>query len=280
MRSLLPLIALLVLLSPICSSECEAVERTAYLFRADDRTLVSVPVPAPDSGVVFPTIIENFDWSPTGSTLTPDGRILTMNPDTDELVAVTPTTGAVEILSVLSVDISPYADLFLGIDGSLMGFFQGEIHHIDPDTGTTTLQATVDEDIEVITLHEGQYYGWGGFRFWKIDPQTFEVTLVVEYPPAWGTGMHGWGLTSVGGELWTGISIFGMPPVFDTFIDTMDPFTGQGVSYVRLLGDEIFTALEVVEQPGPAAVPTLQRVGLLIFILTLMIVGVLGLWRM
>jgi hypothetical protein len=116
MRSVIPLIALFVLLSLACSSECEAVERTAYLFRADDRALVSVPLPAPDSGVVFPTIIGNFDWWPTGSTLLPDGRILTMNPDTDELVAVTPTTGGVEGDPILAC---PFSDFHLTIASEL-----------------------------------------------------------------------------------------------------------------------------------------------------------------
>ena len=45
-----------------------------------------------------PTVIGGFSVETAGSTLQPDGRILTINADTDELVAVTPTNGEVEVL--------------------------------------------------------------------------------------------------------------------------------------------------------------------------------------
>ncbi len=51
--------------------------------------------------------------------MSPDGRILTMNAGTDELVAVTLATGEFETLSVLDTDVSPDGnDLFWGVDGS------------------------------------------------------------------------------------------------------------------------------------------------------------------
>jgi len=268
----------MLLLALVIPTDCEAVERTAYLFRHDDQSLVSVPLPVPDSGPVIPTIIESFGWTPVGSTLHPDGRILTMNADTDELVVVTPATGEIEVLCTLSVDIQSGNDLFRGIDGSLMGVFQGEFHRIDSDSGMTIYQAPVDEWIEVITTHEGQYLAWGGYRFWRVDPQTFEMTLVFEIPLTPGGGHHPWGLTSVGGNLWTGISVSGMPPVFDTRIFTLDPFTGQYgeyVEYVQLVGDEMYTAIEVIEQPSPSAIPVLQPIGLVLLVLSFMVVGVL-----
>ena len=285
MRFALSVVAFLVLASFAYPSDCVAVERTAYLFRADDRSLVSVPLPAPNSGLFAPTIIASFDWAPIGSALHPDGRILTMNSVTDELVAVTPATGEVEVLSVLSEDIPHSADLFWGIDGSLMCMFrvptQTEFHRIDPATGAMTLQGTDGESFKVVASHEGRYYGWDGMQFWDIDPQTFDVTLIVEIPQSPYFSHIAWGLTSIAGDLWTGITYSGV--VFsDSYVYTMDPFAGQSigwVEFVELVGDETFTALEVIEQPSPAEVSTLQPIGFLALILALVVAGVLVLWR-
>lgn len=72
--------------------------------------------------------------------------------------------------------------------------------------------------------------------------------------------------------MWGGIS---------STIDLVDPISGESDFYIFLpeFTNARPSALEVIEQPSPAEIPVLQPIGLALFVLSLMAVGVLFLLR-
>jgi len=283
MRFALTVLTLISLLALVCPSDCESLERTAYLFRLDDTTYLSVPLAGPGSGYLEPTIINDFDWSPVGSTMSPDGRILTMNAGTDELVAVTLGTGEVETLSVLDADVYPYeSDLFWGVDGSL--FFHSsnsgdtDFFTVDSSSGLMTLRGTSTEAFDTIERHGDQYFGGTHNSFWRIDSQTYEATHIRTYAGTFSSCIL-WGLASVGANLWFGMSCSSSGGPDTTTIGTIDPVSGQLSEYGFLLDvsyTDSYLALEVIEQPSsPAPIPTLLPIGQVLLVLSFMVVGAL-----
>ncbi len=284
MRFAPSVVAFLVLASFAYPSDCVAVERTAYVFQYDDDSLISLPLSASGPTFPTPTVIEGFDRWTSGSTLGQDGRIFTLDIVTDELIAVTPATGDVEVLCALSVGVQPGDDLLWGVDGTLVysrqyGTLRG-FHRFDPETCLMTLLGTADAPTETVEHHQSQYYAGGGLEFSRIDPQTFDVTLIRDLQGFEG-GCNVWGLSSVGGNLWRGMTCWGGTGISESFVDLVDPITGWGDLYIRLppFVDTQYLALEVIEQPSPAEVSTLQPIGFLALILALMVAGVLVLWR-
>lgn len=115
---------------------------------------------------------------------------------------------------------------------------------------------------------------------WRIDPQTYDVTLIKDYS---GGYIHYivWGLASVGENLWRGMGYLNGWGGISSTIDLVDPISGESDFYVFL---PEFTnsrphALEVIEQPSPAEIPVLQPIGLLLLVLSFMVAGVLILLR-
>jgi hypothetical protein len=100
-------------------SVAASFERTAYVLQDETETFVSLSFPAYGSGYSQRTPIASFGWTATGSTLLPDGRIVTLNSDADQLVAIMPETGQTEVLCTLSVDVQLGNELFWGVDGRL-----------------------------------------------------------------------------------------------------------------------------------------------------------------
>ena len=286
MRFSLTALVSMLLLALVVPADCEAVERTAYLFRWDDTTYLSVPLPGPGSGYLEPTIINDLDWSPAGSTMSPDGRILTINAGTDELVAMTVGTGDIEPLSVLDTDVRPYDnDLFWGVDGSLFLYTSNtgdtNFFTVDPDSGSISLQGTSSENFDTIEKHGDLYFGGADNSFWRIDPQTYEATIVHTYAGHYSSCLL-WGLTSVGENLWFGMSCSSSGGPETTTIGTIDPLSGQLSEYIFLADFSyvhFYLALEVIEQPGPAEIPILEPIGLLLLVLSFMVAGVLILLR-
>ena len=285
MRSTATALISMLLLALVIPADCESVERTAYVLQWDEDILLSLPIPGPGTGYVTPTVIGGFDLWTVGSARHPDGRILTINIDTDELIAVTPTTGEVEVLCTLGVDEQGFGDLFWGVDGSLMYYRAAgsptSLFRIDPGTCLMTLEATIDgHRFDTIEHHQGQYFAGGSSALWRIDPQTYDVTLIKDYS-VWAANYLVWGLASVGENLWRGMgSTNGWGGISST-IDLVDPISGESDFYIFL---PEFTntwplALEVIEQPSPAAIPVLQPIGLALFVLSLMVTGVLFLLR-
>jgi hypothetical protein len=271
----------MTLLAMVIPADCESVERTAYVLQWDEDILLSLPMPGPGTGYVTPTVIGGFDLSTSGSARHPDGRILTINPNTDELIGVTPATGEVEVLCTLGVDSGVISDLFWGVDGGLR-YYRGagspspELYRIDPYTCSLTLEAAIDGYFDTIEHHQGQYFAGGNSALWRIDPHTFNVTLIKDYSTNFG-GYDVWGLASVGENLWRGMGYLNMWGGISSTIDLVDPISGEGDSYIFL---PEFTnarphALEVIEQPSPAAIPTLLPIGQVLLVLSFLVVGVL-----
>ena len=84
------------------ATESAAIERTAIVFR-ENGEMGAVSLSA--STFVQPSPITIFDWDSAGSTMDNNGRILTMNSSTNELVAIEPSSGRQEILSIIGTDI-------------------------------------------------------------------------------------------------------------------------------------------------------------------------------
>jgi hypothetical protein len=265
-----------------------AFERTAYILNDDTDSLVSVAIPAfpnpPAHG--SPTTIASFGWWPTGSALLPDGRMLTLNADAYQLVAVTPENGELEVLCTMS-QYAPmyYSDLFWGVDGRLRlyrsyGSLAAYVDLLDPETCELTPEAEISGDFESIENHQGQYYATSGGAFFRIDPQTYEGTLIVNN--SWGPWL--WGLASVGPNLWCGVwHSNGQGPGFSD-ITLIDPTTGDRELFVRIFDNSFFgmpyRALQVVEQPGPPSVPAVTPAGILVLVLGLGAAGLAVLrWR-
>ncbi len=229
---------LMSLLASVIPADCEAVERTAYVFQDDEEALVSYPLPGPGTGYVPPTVIGGFDLVTAGSARHPDGRILTINTNTDELVAVTPATGEVEVLCVLGVVSGYRGDLFWGVDGSLMHYrdigSSEDFYRIDPDTCLMTLEATIEgHHFDTIELHQGQYFAGGNSALWRIDPQTYDVTLIKDYSGGYLNYIV-WGLASVGENLWRGMGYPNLMGGISSTIDLVDPISGEGDFYIFL----------------------------------------------
>lgn len=276
--AVLALISFLVLVIP---ANCEAVERTAYVLQWDEDSLLSLPLPGPGTGYVTPTVIGGFDLGTVGSARHPDGRILTINTNTDELVAVTPATGEVEVLCMLGVNAGFQSDLFWGVDGSLMYYsytgLPADLYRIDPDTCSLILEATIDGEFDTIENHQGQYFAGGLSALWKIDPQTYDVTLIKDYSNYF-TRYQVWGLASVGENLWRGMGYPNMWGGISSSIDLIDPISGEGDLYVFLPEFSLARpqSLEVIEQPSsPAPIPTLLPIGQVLLVLSFMAVGAL-----
>ena len=264
--------------------ECSSEDRAAYLFRYDDTALVRVPLVEPPS-FVYPSIVAEYPWTPIGSTRHPDGRILTMNATTDALVAVTPTTGEVETLTILQADVGgPNDDLFWGIDGRLMytTYEQGQtaFYSIDLGTGALTFDGSSSEVFETIEKHDDQYYGGAYASLWRIDPVTYAATLILSTPgyqgPIW------WGLASVDGNLWFGKSGWNSGGINHTTIGTIDPLTGQETFYGgvhNFFYSDQYLALEITRQSSSAPIPVLPPIGLFVFTMSLMAAGALMLMK-
>jgi len=286
MRFALTVLTLMLLLALVIPADCGAVERTAYVFQDDEDFLLSLPIPGPGTGYVTPTVIGGFDLSTVGSARHPDGRILTINPNTDELIAVTPATGEVEILCTSGAISTGFpSDLFWGVDGGLRycrwtGSSSTDLYRIDPGTCSLTLEATIDGFFDTIEHHQGQYFAGGGGALWTIDPQTYEITLIKEYSGGYSHYVV-WGLASVGENLWRGMGYLNGWGGISSTIDLVDPISGESDFYIFLpeFTNARPSALEVIEQPSPAEIPVLQPIGLALFVLSLMAVGVLFLLR-
>jgi hypothetical protein len=280
------LIAMSGAISLCTASVGASLERTAYVLQDEPETFVRVSIPVSGSGYAQRTPISSFDWTPTGSTILPDGRIVTLNSGNDQLVAIMPGTGQTEVLCNLSVDVQPGNELLWGIDGRLR-FYRSdgglaELDLLDPDDCALTMEAAIPGYFTSIESHEGQYYAGGHGAFWRIDPQTYEVTLIKDYNGFGGT-LHIWGLASVGSNLWCGATIIsGGPDVSQ--IGLIDPATGDQEVFVLIADSYMnmspYLALQVIEQPGPPQVPAVTPVGILVLVLGLGAAGLAALrWR-
>lgn len=262
------------------ATESAAIERTAIVFR---NTGEMGAVSLSGSTVVQPSPITIFDWDSVGSTMEDNGRILTMNVLTDELVTIEPSSGRQDVLSTLATDIWGYStDLAFGPSGELVlnsatpWWGLSELFEVDPATGELTLLSGLNEQFSSFEYHDGAFYG-GNSGFWRIDPQTYEVTLI----QAGGDWCGMWGLASVGDNLWCGITCGGSP-LADTVsrIGIIDPATGDLSMSVVLTGldyQEFPLALEVIEAEVP--IPALTPIGAIVLIIVLGVVGVAVLRR-
>jgi len=273
---------------PAVPSLSESTDLSAYLFRLDDGSFVSVPIADP-TGYVAPLVIGEVDWLPVDTTLNTDGRVLTINPFTDELVSISPINGEIEILSSLSVDISwEGSGLFWGTDGSLKCYTENgmgtDFFDVDPNSGQLTFEGTSTEFFETIEQHDGFYYG-GGFRsFWEIDPQDYSVALIREFSGPY-SGCRVWGLTSTQEDLWCGLSCWGGTGMLESSIEKIDPNTGQTERFVFVglpLDQHAYRSLQLIDQAAASPIPSVQRIGLAILVFAIGFVGIIvlrkGLW--
>jgi len=264
------------------ATESAAIERTAIVFRENgEMGAVSL---SGQSTFVQPSPITSFDWLPAGSTMDNNGRILTMNSSTDELVAIEPSSGRQEILSIIGTDIWPYNDdIALDSSGELVlnsatGWSGiSELFRVDPTTGELTFLSELAQEFSSFEYHDGAFYGGTSGGFWRIDPQTYEVTLI-QAGSVW-CGI--WGLASVGDNLWCGITCGGSAGAdFVSSIGIIDPATGDGSWAVVLAGldyQEFPLALEVIEAEVP--IPALTPIGATVLIIVLGMIGVAVLRR-
>lgn len=264
------------------ATESAAIERTAIVFRQNgEMGAVSL---SGQSTFVQPSPITSFDWLPAGSTMDNNGRILTMNSSTDELVAIEPSSGRQEILSIIGTDIWPYNDdIALDSSGELVlnsatgSSGISELFRVDPTTGELTFLSELAQEFSSFEYHDGAFYGGTSGGFWRIDPQTYEVTLI-QAGSVW-CGI--WGLASVGDNLWCGVTCGGSPLAdFVSSIGIIDPATGDASWAVVLSGldfQETPLALEVIEAEVP--IPALSRIGVTALIIVLGMIGVAVLRR-
>ena len=147
---------------------------------------------------------------------------------------------------------------------------------VDPTTGELTFLSELTQEFSSFEYHNGAFYG-GNEGFWRIDPQTYEVTLI-QAGSVW-CGI--WGLASVGDNLWCGITCGGSPLAdFVSSIGIIDPATGDASWAVVLTGldyQEFPLALEVIEAEVP--IPALSPTGATVLIIVLGMIGVAVLRR-
>jgi len=270
------------------AADSSAIERTAYVIDAyGDMTSGVLPT---SPGSMQLTTIADYDNRLVGSTMDSDGSLLTMFAETDELVRINPATLEYQVLHTLAIDIVEFDDLVFGPTGDLLllhgGFLSGSssLYDIDTETGGLTLLAEFDKSFISIEFHQGAYYA-GNFpwQFFRIDPETFEATLIREYDFLLNVA---WGLASIGDSLWCGYTLSGgggPPPHFYLpVIGVIDPETGD-------LTDQAFLGptsdnypyhqtLEIVERVVP--IPALGPTGIVILVTLLGLAGTLAIRRL
>jgi len=265
------------------TANSSAVERTAYV--GDAYGNMNSGVISTSSWWMQLSTILDLDNYLVGSTMDSDGSLLTMLSETDELVRINPATLEYQVLHTLAIDVVELDDLTFGPSGELLflkgGFLSGSssLFEIDTETGGLTLLAEFDEELSTIEYHQGAYYA-GNYlsQFWRIDPVTFEATLIRE--DGWFSGP--WGLASIGNSLWCGYTIWGGLYSLYPFIGVIDPETGD-ISDRAFLGIittnyPYYQSLEIVERITP--IPALRPTGVVVLVVLLALVGTLAIRRL
>lgn len=270
------------------ATESAAMERTAFVVDADGNINSGV-LPA-SQGSMQLSAIAHFGNHLLGSTMASDGSLLTMVSETDELVKLDLATLEYQVLHTLAVDVVERDDLTFGPTGELLLLHGGwlspgssSLFEIDIETGDLTLLAEFDQGFITIEYHQGAYYaGTHPYQFWRIDPETFEPTLIREYDYM----LNGpWGLASIGNSLWCGFTIpasVGPPPdLFLPILGVVDPETGDisDQAFLGIIGDNypLYQTLEIVSREVP--VPDLDPVGIVALVMLIGLVGSLAIRR-
>jgi len=276
MRRTLFLATLVVFLA--IASESVAVERYVVAF-GDDGVVIRVPLPeTPPTLPVVPVgqILDPSFYS-LGSDRDANGRILVLSPS-DRLIEYSPSTGQQTLICNLGLTLDGEMDLAFGPGDRLLLATTGTansktLFDVDTDGCELTPLPPATEYFETMTYHQGAYYGGSG-DFVRIDPQTFETTVVRDVNPYGNTRITG--LSSDGDKLWYLLS-------FDTYlwtvhsrVGTIDPLTGEMTQYVTLPGHYFYyEAFEVILQEVP--IPALNPVGIAILLIVIGAAGVLAL---
>lgn len=273
-----PFLASLVVLLAI-ASESVAVEKHVVAFR-DDGTVIRVPLPEtpqtpPPVAPAWQILDSSFHV--LGSDRDENGRILVLSP-TDQLIEYSPSTGQQTSICNLGLTLGSEMDLAFGPGDRPILATTGSAHSktlfdVDTDGCELTPLPPATEYFETMTYHQGDFYG-GSSNFVRIDPLTFETTVVRDVNPHGNTRITG--LSSDGDKLWYLLS-------FDTFlwtvhssVGTIDPSTGEMTSYMTLPGSNVsYEAFEVILQEVP--IPALNPVGIAILLIVISAAGVVAL---
>jgi len=270
------------------AANSQAIERTAYAIDAYGN-LVSGVLPTSSSWMHLSTIAD-FDNFLVGSTMDSDGRMLSMFAETDELVSINLATLEYQVLHTLAVDIWEFDDLVSGPSGELLlilhGYYGGtsSLFEIDTETGGLTLLAEFDQEFTTIEYHQGAYYAGTYTQFWRIDPATFEATLIRDFNPQNSGCFDVNGLSSVESTLWVGYACgTAFPnPSTTAYIGTIDPETGFLAPHAMLDGigsfQEIPHTLQIFERITP--IPTLSPTGVVVLVVLLGLVGIIAIRRL
>ncbi len=263
-----------------------AVERTAYVFGPEGH-LESIVLPSFDPMVPL-SIITDFDDYPVGSAMDENGRCLTMFSGSNELVSLDLENGNYDVLQTLALDIFPWDDLTFGPSGRLFVLYSGlqqfpVLYEVDLETGGLTLLAQFDHRLSTIEYHQGAFFAGNSHQFWRIDPVTFEATLIRDYATSY-TVCGVWGLASIGDILWCGYSCGTGPPSIQhaAHVGIIDPVSGWFEVHARL-GDiwspqEDPHTLQIIERITP--IPALRPAGVVILVMLLGMVGILAIRRL
>lgn len=286
LRSAIRFVALIVVILSVATVST-AVERTAYIVDAYGN--MNSGVLPTSSGPMQLSTIADFDNHLVGSTMDSDGSLLALLSETDELVRIDLATLEYQVLHTLAVDIVEFDDLTFGPSGELLLLHGGwalsgssSLFHIDTETGGLTMLAEFDEDFITIEYHQGAYYaGNYPYQFWRIDPETFETTLIQDYFNGFG-GRWIWGLASIGDSLWCGYTIPAGYLLFLPTIGVIDPETGDLTdhAWLGLIADNypFHQSLEIVEQIVP--IPALGPTGIIALVMALGLFGTLAIRRL
>lgn len=268
------------------AANSSAVERTAYVF-GPDGNLKNIVLPSFNPTVPL-SIITGFDDYPVGSTMDKNGRCLTMFVGSNELVSLDLETGTYDVLQTLALDISLWDDLTFGPSERLFALYTGphqfpDLYEVDLETGDLTLLAQFDHELSTIEYHQGSFFAGNGHQFWRIDPVTFEATLIREYQSSY-SGCGVWGLHSIGDILWCGYSCGTGGPTFQhgAHIGIIDPLTGHFEMHAWL-GDiwspiEDPHTLQIIERITP--IPALSPTGVVVLVALLGLVGTLSIRKL
>lgn len=259
------------IVAAVLAPSAGAGERTAYIFRQNDDSVLTVPIPSEPPGM--PILIEPdfhgpIDWAALGSALRSDEAILSLDLLHNSLVSYDLATGSSAPQTTIDRTLLSEDEIAVDPDGLVL-LSGNELFRVDTQDGSVEPMAQMIHSFNTITYHRGAYY-CGNAPFSRVDPTTFEVTLIGHYG-----GCPLVGLSSDGTNLWymqtciggngTGNSI-GM---IDVTTGLMTPYVGLNNTFLY----EYYLAIEVVEQPDNA-IPTLRPIGLLLVTVIIALAGV------
>lgn len=283
MRSLATpcLTALLILVAPL---DCLATKQSIFSFRASDGWLVEVIPPDSHSGssaTVNKTPIADV-WDPIGSARNQSGRILSLTLESSgiPLVAFDPFARTVEEICEFNRPLMNTNDLTFGPSGELLWAQSGPtgttLYAIDIQTCEMTEWGSFPvTHLRTIEFHQGAFYCTGaGAELFRVDPSTFEVTVVL--PSNYYCGFFG--LSSDGSSLFHGWTCgYGANSPTYNFVGVIDPLTGEALWSIPVQNDQFhegYSLLEVVDQPD-RPIPMVNRAGVVLFVVLIGLAGVL-----